>query len=124
MALDRIEEWLNRLDDPSGCNSSTIITGEKVAEARGRKPKNTLSRPQPAAETARASFEPAERPQNAAYLSETGERRLLKKHPPFFLQTCKKQEKFKNAGNAEADLAKNTGFNRLGSVFLLQGAGK
>src|SRR5260221_3335678 len=34
------------------------------AEPRDRQPKSTLSRPQPAAETARPAFEPAEMPAN------------------------------------------------------------
>src|SRR5437016_2715548 len=34
------------------------------AEPRDRQPKSTLSRPQPAAETARTAFEPAEMPAN------------------------------------------------------------
>ena len=45
-------------------------------EPRDREPKSTLSRPQPAAETARPVFEPRKCPQIAGYSSETGKRRF------------------------------------------------
>ena len=44
-------------------------------EPRDREPKLAQANPQPAAETVRRVFEPAERPQNAGYSSETGKRR-------------------------------------------------
>src|ERR1700704_5822709 len=46
------------------------------AEPRDRQPKSTLSRPQPAAETAGPAFEPRKRPQIAGYSSETGKHRF------------------------------------------------
>src|SRR5436309_14772455 len=46
------------------------------AEPRDRQPKSTLSRPQPAAETARPHLNLRKRPQIAGYLSETGKRRF------------------------------------------------
>ena len=46
-------------------------------EPRDREPKLAQANPQPAAETVRRVFEPAERPQNAGYSSETGKRRFV-----------------------------------------------
>jgi hypothetical protein len=45
-------------------------------EPRDWEPKSTLSRPQPAAETARPAFEPPKCPQIAGYSSETRKRRF------------------------------------------------
>jgi hypothetical protein len=59
-----------------------VFTGNRGAarngfgEPRDRKPKSTLSRPRPAAETARPVFEPGKRPYFAGYSSETRKRRF------------------------------------------------
>src|SRR5260370_14703670 len=50
--------------------------GNGFAEPRDRQPKSTLSRPRPAAETARPAFEPRKCPQSPRYSSETGKHRF------------------------------------------------
>src|SRR5258708_6004159 len=63
--------------DPGGLSCATQpVASNGFAEPRDRQTKSTLSRPQPAAETARPVFEPRKRPQIAGYLSESGKRRF------------------------------------------------
>ncbi len=58
------------LESPSGARNG-------FGEPRDWVPKSALSRPQPAAETARPVFEPPKRPQIAGYSSETRKRRFV-----------------------------------------------
>src|SRR2546425_12272190 len=63
--------------DPGGLHVQPDGARNGFGEPRDWVPKSALSRPQPAAETARPVFEPPKRPQIAGYSSETRKRRFV-----------------------------------------------